>query len=108
MRAVDKIQRASKQVCLNRFHPLTCQWARIDNGLLAYAPEAMILRRVILFPRLAIQNTARLKETLEGGVISRIIGLFRLLLGIEVIKITEEGVLGSNPRNFRNRAKSAR
>ena len=65
------------------------QRAGVLDRLLADAAEARILRRIVAVGRLALQHAARAELGAELGVL-RVVGVLRLLLGIEVVEVAEE------------------
>ena len=77
MRAVDEVQRASQEFLIHRFHPLHGQRAGILDALGAV--------RV----RPGLQHAARRELAAEFGV-ARVVRVFRLVFGIQVVEAAEE------------------
>ena len=63
--------------------------AGVLDGLLADAAEARVLGRIVLVARLALQHAARAELRLELGIL-RVVGILRLVLGVEVVEVAEE------------------
>jgi hypothetical protein len=63
--------------------------AGILDHLLADPPEGLVDRRIVLVGRLALQDAARAEFLAEVRIL-RIVGILRLLLGVEVIEVAEE------------------
>src|SRR4029453_11608892 len=79
-------------VVVDRFHPLFCKWAGVMDGLPADPAEALVDRRVIGVGGLAVQYAARTEPFAKVRKILRvrIIGQFRLFLGIQVVEVAVE------------------
>src|ERR1700730_12434655 len=75
-----------KQFFFRSFHALTCEWSGVLDGLFAHTAEAWIFCWVILIAGFAVQQAARTKLCIEFRSF-RIVRIFRLLFGIEVIEI---------------------
>ena len=80
---------AGEELLVHRFHALARERAGVLDGLLADAAEARILGRIVAVGRLALQHAARAELGAELGVL-RVVGVLRLLLGIEVVEVAEE------------------
>ena len=87
--ALHEVERRREELLVHRLHPLAGQRAGVLDHLLADLAELRIDRRVVLVGRLALQHAAR-TELLPELRILRIVGVLRLLLGVEVIEIAEE------------------
>src|SRR5271157_3904873 len=88
--AVDVIQRRGKELVVDRLHSFLGEWAGILAHLLAPRAEAWIGRRGIIGGcGFALEDATRPELGSEAGVL-RIIDVFRLLLGIQVIEVAEE------------------
>ena len=68
---------------------LVVERAGVLDRLLADAPECRIDRRIVAIARLALEHAARTELLAESRVL-RVVGILRLLLGIEVIEVAEE------------------
>ena len=86
---VDEVERAGEELLVHGLHALARERTGVVDGLLADAAEARILRRIVAIGRLALQHAARAELGAELGVL-RIVGVLRLLLGIEVVEVAEE------------------
>ena len=86
---VDEVERAGEELLVHRLHALARERAGVLDGLLADAAEARILGRIVPVARLALQHAARAELGAELGVL-RIVGVLRLLLGVEVVEVAEE------------------
>ena len=74
---------------VDRLHPLLRERAGVFDRLLADLAEARVVGRVVHVGRLALEHAARAPLGLERRVL-RIVGQFRLFLGVEVIEVAEE------------------
>ena len=88
--AVDEVEGPLQQVVLNRLHPLAGQRAGVGDGLLADLPEPRVLGGVVDVGGLALQHTSRHEELLEDRQVLRVVGLLRLLLGVQVVEVAVE------------------
>ena len=79
----------AEELLVHRFHPLPGERAGVLDRLLADLAEHRIDGRVVLVGRLALHHAAR-AELLPEIRVLRIVGVFRLFLGVEVIEIAEE------------------
>ena len=86
---LNEVDRGGAGLVVDGFHALFGQCARILDGLLADPAETWILSGVVAVRRLAPQHAARTEPGPELRVLG-IIGMLRLLLGVEVIEIAEE------------------
>ena len=87
----DEILGSREKFLVDRFHALGVERAGIFDRLLADTPKNGIYCRIILIGGLGLENAARPELRAEAGVL-RIVGIFRLLFGIEVIEVAEEFV----------------
>ena len=87
--ALHEVERRREELFVHRFHPLAGERAGVLDGLLADLAEHRIDRRVVLVGRLALHHAARTEFLFELRVL-RVVGVLRLLLGVEVIEIAEE------------------
>ena len=92
-----KSSAAPEELLVHGLHALAGQRAGVLDRLLADAAEARVLRRIVLVGRLALQHAARAELGPELGVL-RVVGVLRLLLGIEVVEVAEELVEAVNRR----------
>ena len=84
-----KSSELGEELLVHRLHALARQRTGVLDGLLADPAEARILRRIVAIGRLALQHAARAELGAELGVL-RIVGVLRLLLGVEVVEVAEE------------------
>ena len=87
--AVDEVERRVKKLLVHRFHALLVEWAGVLAVLLAPFAEAGIFPRGLGGACGAPHYTTRTKLEFELGVLG-VIGVLRLVLGVEVIKIAKE------------------
>src|SRR5215813_6764618 len=89
---LDEIGGTGGNVVVDRFHPLFCERAGVVDGLPADPAEALVRRRVIVVGGLAVQYPARTEPFAKVRKILRVrvIGQFRLFLGIQVVEVAEE------------------
>jgi hypothetical protein len=87
--ALHEIDRRRQEFLVHRFHPLLVQRPRIFDGLLPDLAELIVHRWIVLVGRLAAKHTAR-SEPLAEVRILRIVRIFGLLFGVEVIEVAEE------------------
>ena len=78
-----------EELLVHRLHALARERTGVLDGLLADPAEARVLRRIVAIGRLAFQHAARAELGAELGVL-RIVGVLRLLLGVEVVEVAEE------------------
>ena len=76
-------------VVVDRLHALSVQRAGVLDGLLADTAEARILSRVVDIRRFAVQHATRPKVLPEHRLLW-IVGILRLLLGVEVVQVAVE------------------
>jgi hypothetical protein len=89
VRAFDKIERRVKEFGVDSPHALLGQRPGVLAFLLAPGAEARVVTRRLDLGRDALQDAARAEVRPELGAL-RIVGVFRLLLGVEVIEVAEE------------------
>ena len=94
---IDEIHRCLRKLFVNRLHPLLCKRAGIDAFLFAPRPEAWVLSWSFSLGRYALQYASRAKTLLKRWIL-RIIGVFRLIFGIQMIKVPEEFIEAMNGR----------
>ena len=90
--ALDEVGGGVDELVVARLHPLPRQRARVLDPLLADAAPARVLLRVVLVRRPALEDAARaepLAELLEA-VLARVVGILRVLLGVQVVEVPEE------------------
>ena len=78
-----------RRLVVDRLHPLLGQRAGVLDRLLADLAEARVFGRIVHVGRLAFQHAARAELGEVRGVL-RIVGQFRLFLGVEVVEVAEE------------------
>jgi hypothetical protein len=86
---LNEIDRCFAGLIVNRFHALLGQRASVLDRLLADFAETWIDCGIIMVGGLASEHAAWAKVSFERWVF-RVVGMFRLLLGVEVIEIAEE------------------
>ena len=87
--ALHEVDRRGRGFVVDRLHALLGQRAGVLDGLLADLAEARIDRGIVPVGGLAFEHAARAVFG-EIGRVLRIVGQFRLLLGIEMIEIAEK------------------
>ncbi len=90
---------AREEFLVDRFHPLGVERAGVLDDLLADAPEGRIDGRIVAVARLALEDAARPELRAEARVL-RIVGILRLLFGVEVIEIAEEFIEAMHRRQM--------
>jgi hypothetical protein len=73
------------ELVVARLHALSCERTRVFDFLFAYSAPTRLLGRVVLVGRPAVQDPARSELLLESRVF-RVIGIFRVFLGMPVRK----------------------
>ena len=86
---VDEVERGVEEFLVHRLHALLGQRTGVLDRLLADPAEPRILGRIVLVGRLALQHAARAELRPERRVL-RIVGMLRLVLGVEVVEVAEE------------------
>ena len=86
---LHEVDRCRGGFVIDRLHPLLGQRAGILDALLAYLAEAWVDGGIIDIAGFALDHAARAELLLEAHVF-RIVGVFRILLGIEVVEVAEE------------------
>ncbi len=86
---IDEIHRGAQELPVDRLHAPFVERSSVLNFLLAYPAKARVFGRVIRVARDASKHAARTEFGAELRVF-RVVGVFRLLFGIEVIEIAEE------------------
>src|SRR5262249_11331435 len=87
--AVDEIECGVEELLVNRFHAFGVERTRVLDRLRADPAELRINRRVVPVAGLALEDSAGAELRPEPWVLW-VIGILRLLLGVEVIEIAEE------------------
>ena len=95
--AIHVVERSSKDLLIDGFHPFDGEWARVLAGLLAPRAEARIRCWIVRRGRLAVEDAARPKLGKECWVLG-IIHILRFLLGIHVIEVAEEFIEAKHRR----------
>jgi hypothetical protein len=88
--ALDDVERPGQQVVLDGLHALARQGTRIDDALLANSPEPLVLGRVVHIGGSAIEHPTREEVPLDHRVVLGVVGLLRLLLGVQVVQVSVE------------------
>ena len=89
VRAVDEVDRGFEEFLVDRLHALLGERSGVLAFLLAPGAEARIVARRVGRGRNAFHDAARTELRLEGGIL-RIVGVLRLVLGVQVIEVAEE------------------
>jgi hypothetical protein len=74
---------------VDRLHPLRVERSGVFDTLFADDPEPRILGGVLFFGSEGVDDPAR-AESLEEGRIIRIVLVFRLLVGVEMVEVAKE------------------
>ena len=84
--------RCSHELGVAGLHAFLGQWAGIFNFLFTDAAPFRLLGGIIFLGGPGVQHTARAKHLCEIGEIlfRRIVHVFRLLFGVEVVEIAKE------------------
>ena len=77
------------ELVVARLHALARERPGVFDLLLADAPPARLLGRIVDVGGVTMQHAARPKRFLEFRVL-RIVGIFRILFGVEVIQVSEK------------------
>ena len=96
-RPLHEVHRPRDQFVLDGFHALSRDGAGILAGLLADLAEPRVHRRVVHVRGLAVEQAARAEGRLELRVL-RIIRVFGLLLGVEVVEVAVELIEATHRR----------
>ena len=97
VRAVDEVERRCEKLLVHRLHAFLGKRAGVVAALLAPLAETRILARRIGDGRRASQDAARTEAQLELHVLW-IVGVLRLVLGVQVVEIAEELIETMNGR----------
>ena len=95
--AIDKVERGLEEFLVNRLHTFLCQRAGVLAFLFAPFAEAWVFARGFGGGRRTLQNSPRTKARLKRRIF-RIIRIFRFVLGVQVIEISEKLVEPVNRR----------
>src|ERR1700720_735308 len=99
VRLIYEFQRSLSDLLIHRLHAFNCEWAGVFADLFAPGSEAWVRRRRVFRVRsLAFQNAARTEHCFEFGIF-RIIRVLRLLLGIEMVEVSEKHIEAVNRRH---------
>lgn len=93
---INEIHRGAQEFPIDRLHASFVERSGVLNFLLAYPAKARVFGRVIRVAR-ASKHAARTEFGAELRVF-RVVGVFRLLFGIEVIEIAEEFITSVHGR----------
>src|SRR5215475_3878233 len=85
----DEVLRRREKLAVDRLHALGVERTGVLDRLLADSSVGGIDRGVVAVARLALEHAARPELRAELRILG-IVGIFRLLLGVEVIEIAEE------------------
>src|SRR5262249_11571278 len=94
---LDEVDRRAGGLVVDRLHSLPGERPGVLDGLLADLAEAWIDSLIVDVGRLALEHAPRAEFRLELRIL-RVVGMLRLLLGIEVIEVAEELVEAMNRR----------
>src|ERR1700733_13987636 len=86
---VDEVLGGGEKLLVDCFHALFVKRAGVLDRLLADAPEGGIDCRIVAVARLAFEDAAWTELRTESRVF-RVVGILRLLLGVQVIEVAEE------------------
>ena len=86
---LDELGAAVEELLVGRLHAFLGQRPGVDAILLAHRAEARVGLATVGIGRNAIEQAARAELRAEGRIL-RIIGVFRLFLGVEVIEVAVE------------------
>ena len=90
MIAVDEVERGRGDLVVDGLHPLGGERTRVLAALLPPLAEARVVgERTVSGRRRALEDAARPELRLERGIL-RVVLVLRLLLGVEVVEVTEE------------------
>jgi hypothetical protein len=95
--AVDEVERGLEEFLVDRLHAFFGQRAGVLTFLLAPGSEAGIVARRVGGGRHALHDAAGTELSPELGVL-RIVGMLRLILGVQVIEVAEEFIEAVNGR----------
>ena len=79
----------ASDLVVDRLHARLVKDAGVFNGLLADAAEATVLGRIVNRRGEGVEHAAGTELRREGGILG-IVGILRLLLGVQVVEIAEE------------------
>src|SRR5262249_2456462 len=86
---VDEFERAVEELFVNGFHPLRVERTGVLNLLLTDFSKLRVHGRVVGGRGPAVKDATRTELLFEFRILG-IIGIFRLLLGVEVVKVAKE------------------
>ena len=86
---LHEVERGGQELLVHRFHPLPGERTGVFDCLLADLAKHRIDRRIVLVGRFALDDAAR-PELLPEIRVFRVVGVFGLFLGVQVIQIAEE------------------
>src|SRR5262245_19396051 len=89
VRSVDEVDRGLEELLVDRLHAFLCERSRVLASLLAPWTEAGIVAGSIRGSRDALKDAARTELSPEGRVL-RIVRVFGLVLGVQMVKVAEE------------------
>jgi hypothetical protein len=85
VRPLDEVHGVGQQIVLDRLHPLARQRAGVLDDLLADAAETRVLGGVVHVRRPALQHPAGHEQLPDRRIIARVVRLFGLLFGVQVV-----------------------
>ena len=94
---LDEAHCGAEEFLVHRLHALLGERAGVLDLLLADPAKARIVGRIVGVARHALQHAARAELCAELRVL-RVVGVLRLVLGVEVIEVAEELVEPVNGR----------
>ena len=86
---LHEVERGGQELLVHRLHPLPGERTGVLDSLLADLAEHRIDGRIVLVGRFALEDAAR-PELLSEIRVLRVVGVFGLFLGVQVIQIAEE------------------
>ena len=86
---LHEVDGRGRGLVVDRLHALLGERAGVLDGLLADLAEARIDGRIVLVGGLGLEHAARAELGAVGRVL-RIVGQFRLFLGVEMVEVAEE------------------
>jgi hypothetical protein len=90
--ALDEIRRGSDELVVASFHTLAVEWAGVFDPLLANAAPTRFVGRVVFLGCPGMDDTARAEGLVEVRkiLLRGIVGLLRILFGVEMVEVPEE------------------
>ena len=89
MSVPDELDRAIGDIVIDGLHAFFGQWTGVFNGLLPNTTETWVHGRIIDIGGFAVHHTTRAKALPELWILG-IVGMLRLFLGVEMVKVAIE------------------